>query len=257
MRLELRDPFAPDHDQKRMPKALQRKLLLPFAQIKNLNRASCQEGTTFVGELKPYPSIEQEMRKLQAEPHQTAEHCLREATRLKFEGNAELAKENYQGALDLYHDAWKAMHVVIKGRKRYIHADAFFARSLREEPYIGKNGQTERLLLRVQLVANTCAVYLKQKEWELCRHWGMRSIDMLREAMGIDDRMDLAPEEEAVPAFPAATQIGKIYYRTAVACRELNDDAQARRLLRVARIYLPNDDSVKKEVAATALQIGG
>ena len=258
MTLELRDPFAPDHEEKRMPKALQRRLLLSFAKIKGLNRASAEEGTRIVGDLKPYSSVEKEMRKLQDEPHQSPEHCLREATRFKFEGNAELAKENYQGALDRYNDAWKAMHVVIKGRKRHIHADPFFARTLREEPYIGKNGQTERLLLRVHLVANTCAVYLKQKNWDLCHHWGMRSVEMLREAMGIDQRGgELSPEEEAVPAFPAAAQIGKIYYRTAVACKELGDESQARKLLRVARIYLPNDDSVKKEVAATALQLGG
>ncbi|KAI5362316.1 Putative tetratricopeptide-like helical domain superfamily [Septoria linicola] len=257
LKLELRDPYTPDGEEKTMPKALQRKLLLPFAMVKSLNRASNSEGTIITGSPKPYSSVEQELRKLQAEPHKSPEHCLREATRLKFEGNAELAKGDCQAALRLYNDAWRAMHIVIKGKKRRIHGDAWFARELYEEPFRGKNGQTERLLLRVHLVANTCAVYLKLKEWELTRYWGMRSISMLREAMGTDDRQLLAPEEEAVTAFPAAAQMGKIYYRTAVANKELGDEGEARRLLRVARIYLPDDEAVKREVAATALQLGG
>ncbi|KAM3416350.1 hypothetical protein BST61_g7953 [Cercospora zeina] len=259
--LELRDPYAVEGEEekkkKNMSEALQRKLLLPFGVIKNLNAVSKGYGTVFEGDLKPSAKIEKEMRALQAEPYRSPEHCLREATRLKFEGNAELAKRNFQGALKLYDEAWKAIHIVVMGRQRHIHADAFFARELREEPYMGKNGQTERLMLRIQLVANTCEVYLRMKEWDLCQFWGMRTITILRDAMELENAGLLAPEDEAVPAFPAAAQMGKIYYRTAIAYKELGEEHEARRLLRVARVYLPDDEAVKREVAATALSLGG
>ncbi|GIZ44835.1 hypothetical protein CKM354_000802100 [Cercospora kikuchii] len=255
--LELRDPYRLEGEEKKMSEALQRKLLLPFGVIKNLNAVSREDGTVFTGKLRPSPNVEKQLRRLQAQPYHSPEHCLREATRLKFEGNAELAKRNFQGALKLYNAAWKAMHIVVKGKQRHIHADAFFARELREEPYTGKNGQTERLMLRIQLVANTCEVYLRMKEWWLCHFWGMRTINMLRDAIHTENAELLAPEDEAVREFPGAAQMGKIYYRTAVASKELGNEYEARRLLRVARAYLPDDEAVKREIAATALSLGG
>lgn len=254
--LQLRDPYAQSWEEKRMPRALQRKLLLPFGEVKNLNTSGGQSGTIISGDPKPLSSIEKELRELQAEPHKSPEHCLREATRLKFEGNDELTKGNYRAALKLYNDSWKAMHIVIKGHQRHLHADKFFSRELREEPFKGKNGQAERLMLRVHLVANTCLVYLKLGEYKQVHFWGMRSIVMLREAMGADPRHDIAPQDEAVLGFPAAAQMGKIYYRTAVACRELDDKSEARKLLRVAQIYLPHDENIEKEIAAVALKLG-
>lgn len=232
-----------------MTKALQKKLLLPFGEVKDLHE------TVVNGALKPLSSVEQEMRRLQAIPQKSPEHCLREATKYKFEGNAALKAGDYPAALELYGEAWLAMHIVIKGRERHIHGDGFFRKELREEPYVGKNGDRERLLLRVQLVANTCAVYLKMGEWEECYHWGMRSVMMVRQGFGVDGREDVSPEDEAIRGFDGAHSMGKIYFRTAVACKEKGDESEARKLLRVARVYLPNDPLVQKEIAATALRI--
>lgn len=50
--------------------------------------------------------------------------------------------------------------------------------------------------------------------------------------------------------------VGKIYYRTAVAFKELGDKTWARKLLRVAHVYLPRDENVKRELAACALRLG-
>lgn len=248
--LRLRDPFTPDYEERRISRALQRKLILPFGVVKNL------QYVIVCGDPKPYPSIESELRSLQAVPHTSAEDCLRNAVRLKAEGNIELTAGRHEAALEKYKQSWLAMHVVVKGRKRHIHADRFFARELLGDPFDGKNGQSERLILRVQLVANTCLAYLKLGDYEECTFWGMRSINMLREAMGADERHDIPPEDEAVLGFPAADQMGKIYYRTALAKKEQGERADARKLLRVATIYLPRDENVKKEMAAVALRLG-
>ena len=248
--LQLRDPYTPAWEEKRMPKWLQHKLLLPFGMVKDLRELVVE------GDPKPFASVEKQLRELQAVPHESAEYCLREATRKKVEGNAELNAGKYQAALKLYAEAWEAMHVVVKGRQRHIHADAFFGRELAEEPFKGKNGQAERLVLRVHLVANTTLTYLKLQDWEEAQFWGMRSIKMLREAMGADERHEIPAEDEAVLGFPAADQMGKIYYRTALAVKELGDKTQARKLLRVASVYLPQDQSVRRELQACALTLG-
>ena len=248
--LSLRDPYTPAGEERRAPRWLQRKLLLPFGMVKDLREVVVE------GEPMPVAAVEAELRALQAVPHESAEYCLREAGRKKLEGNNELNAGHFDAALKLYSEAWEAMHVVVKGRQRHIHADAFFGRELTEDPFKGKNGQAERLILRVHLVANTCQVYLKLEDWDEACFWGMRSIRMLREAMGADDRHEIPAEDEAVLGFPAADQMGKIYYRTALAFKELGDKTQARKLLRVASVYLPRDESVKRELAACALKIG-
>ncbi|KAF2718038.1 hypothetical protein K431DRAFT_322687 [Polychaeton citri CBS 116435] len=246
--LKLRDPFNPADEEKRVPLGLQERLILPFGRVRNLR------GTLLLGDLRPITSVEKELRRQQAQPQNTPEECLNEAVRLKGVGNDAMRDEKYTEALQRYNEAWRAIHVVISGRQRHIHADAFFGRVLQDAPYTGKNGQSERLILRVHLVANTCLAYLKLENWLECRFWGERSINMLREAMGADDRREIAPEEEAILAFPAADQMGKIYYRAAVACKHMGDLAEARRLLKVARLYLPNDPNIGREQAAVALR---
>ncbi|KAH9894507.1 hypothetical protein F4778DRAFT_277906 [Xylariomycetidae sp. FL2044] len=251
LKLELRDPYTPEWDEKRMPKWLQRRLLLPFGMVKGLRHIEV------TGDPKPMPSVESEMRAEQKIPHKSPEQCLADTTHWKEEGNKQLQAGDYTAALDTYRKAWEAMHIVVKGQQRHIHAEAYFARTLEAAPFEGKNGQAERLSLRVQLVANTCLAYTKLEDWENVRFWGMRTIGAIRQAVGmIDDDNDVPPEQEAVTGFPAAIQMGKIYYRTALAYKNLDDKAKARKLLRVASIYLPGDASIQKEIAACALRLG-
>lgn len=224
LRLQLRDPHAPAWEEKYVAKALQRQLLLPFGEVKNLRRLAV------VGDPAPLSSIEAELRALQAVPPASAETCLSDAARLKAEGNALLNAGDFRGALDVYGRAWEAMHIVVRGRQRHIHAEAYFARRLEDggeqgdgngngdgsSLWRGRNGAMERLVLRVQLVANTCLVYLKLKMWDEVCFWGTRSIGMMRQARlagpmmngnGVADiDMDIVPEEEAVLGFPAAIQ---------------------------------------------------
>ncbi|KAI1080224.1 hypothetical protein F5B20DRAFT_541305 [Whalleya microplaca] len=263
--LRLRDPCAPAGAEKHIAEKRQRDLLLPFGMLKGLRQA------LITGDVPASPPIETQMRAAMAIPYDTPEHCLSETTRLKALGNEALTAGDYRGALRIYEQAWAAMHIVVRGRQRHMHGEGFFARDLTLPPWEGKNGQAERLSLRVQLVANTCLAYLRLEDWDELRFWGMRTINMMRQALGVGvagpgvgvemgaeagDGYDIPPENEAVLSFPAAVQMGKIYYRTAVAFRELGDKGTARKLLRVASIYLPRDESVRKEVAACALRIG-
>lgn len=247
--LRLQDPITPDFDEKRILKSVQKRLFEPFAKVKDL------ADVVITGDPKPYPSVERDLRAAMAEPHASPEVCLSEATRLKDLGNVELQEKRYRNAVDLYQQAWLAMHVVIYARARHIHADAYFSCELKE-PFAGQHGQTVRLVLRVRLVANTILAYLKMEKWEEARFWGMRSINMLKEAMGADAHADLRAEDEAVLGFPAANEMGKVYYRTALACKELDGTSEARKLLRVAAVYLPRDEHVKKEIHDCALRIG-
>ncbi|KAK4986844.1 hypothetical protein LTR50_005055 [Elasticomyces elasticus] len=251
--LTLRDPYAPDDvEDHPLPLALQRRLLLPFSQIKGLKAFTLQgPASRFLD--KP---LEEELRAGMAVPYMSAEDCLSRATKLKDEGNAALQAGRYEHALELYREGFRAMHIVILGRHRYIRGDRHFDRLMAPgSEYGDQHGQSVRLILRVRLVANTVLAYSKLKDYEEAAFWGMRSVNMLREAMGVVEGQELRPEDEAVPNFPAASEMGKIYYWTALACKKLYNKTEARRLLRVAQIYLPNDESVKKEIAACALKL--
>lgn len=237
--LKLNDPFTPEWEEKRMTKALQKQLLLPWSKVKNLAEFR------IMGDPKPYDSVEKELKAAQAEPHNSPEYCLSEGTRFKQEGNTELQAGRYREALELYTKAWEAIHITIRGRIRQVHADAFFGLTLTQPPYEHKHGQQERLILRVQLVANTCLAFLKLNEFDECRFWGMRTINTIREAMGADEHMDLAPEQEAVTGFPAANEMGKIYWRTGLAWKAMDEKTEARRLLRVAKVYLRSEKDQK------------
>lgn len=85
----------------------------------------------------------------------------------------------------------------------------------------------------------------------------MRTIDMIRQAIGLPEDYEASrPEDEAVMNFVGADDMGKIYFRTAMAWKALDDRAEARKLLKVAHIYLPRDRRVQEELAACAFRIG-
>ncbi|KAI2626219.1 hypothetical protein GGS21DRAFT_278777 [Xylaria nigripes] len=243
LQLFLRDPYAPDWDEKRVRREIQRKLFLPFGNIKGLKLFSV------TGDPIPNQTIVSEMRALQAIEPASPEECLSESIRLKNEANELLQKGENHAALQMYKRAWEAIHIVIKGQERHIHAEGYFARILVDAPFTGKNGQIERMSLRLQLVANTCLAYLKLRDWDQLHFWGMRTIRLMRQASGANDH-PVAPEDEALLGFPNATQIGKIYFRTAMACKALEDRNEATRLLRVALVYLPRDETVRTELAS-------
>ena len=237
--LQLHNPNALAFEHKPVPKALQEKLLIPFGRVKGLF------GVDIQGE--HYNSIEKRMRDEMAVPYDTPEQCLEEGNRLKDAGNVQLQKQNYHEAIRLYEQSFLAIHVVISHRRRSIWGDAFFHQELRSGPFRGQYGQIVRLVLRVRLVANIIQTYIKMADYVEAHFWGMRSINLMRESVEGD---------EPILDFPAASEMGKIYYRTGMACKALGDVTEARELLRVASLYLPNDIIVKKELATVALRLG-
>jgi len=85
----------------------------------------------------------------------------------------------------------------------------------------------------------------------------MRTINMIRQSIGIPENEEASrPEYEAVQNFIAASSMGKIYYRTALAWKAIDEKGEARKLLKVASVYLPRDENVAREIAACALRLG-
>lgn len=249
--LNLRDPFTPQDEEKHVPKARQRRLLLPFGQVKGLQRVVVS------GDPEPYESVIKEMRAEMAVPLDSPEKCLVESTRLKDEGNVHLKAERPLEALESYRKAWLAMHIIVKGKIRHVHGDQYFERGLEEAPFEGQHGGTVRVVLRIRLVANTILAYLKLKDYDMAIHTGMRTIKIMRSSIGLaEDEAASDATQEALTRFAASAEMGKIYYRTALAWKELDDKSEARKLLRVAVVYLPNDQIVRRELAACALRLG-
>lgn len=94
--------------------------------------------------------------------------------------------------------------------------------------------------------------YIKMENWDEVRFWGMRSIQLLRESMGMDPHYEYV---ERMLGFAAANEMGKIDHRSGLACRYMEKTEQARKLFRVAARYLPHDPLVARDLASVALRI--
>lgn len=243
--LALQNPYAMSYEDGTLPKALQKKLMAPFGMVKGL------KAVTFDG--ISYESIRQDVLKTMKEPPVSPSQCLEDSSRLKDAGNLALKEKKYQRAISLYLKAFEAMHIICVGHRRSVWADAYFQGTLEGETFKGQQAEMVRLVLRIKLVANIVLAFIKLEDWEEARFWGMRTIHLMRQAMGFSENGE---DEEPILGFAAANQMGKIYYRTGLALKHLDDKPEARKLLRIAIQYLPNDEEIKRTVASVALQLG-
>ena len=239
--LKLQDPYPVPFESRPIPKALQKRLLEPFGIVKGLHEVRV-EGDH-------YPSVEKAMRDGMETPYKTAEECLEEAAKLKDEGNEALKNKKYKEAIALYERAFLAIHIVCEGRRRSVWADEYFHRELQSGPNKGQHGQMIRLVLRVRLVANIVHAYLQMHDYEEAKFWGKRSIDLMYDPLDVEN-------DGPIPDFVAAPEMGKIYYRTAMAYKALGDKDEARRLLKFAAKYLPTDKIVRLEHDALNPRLG-
>ena len=246
LRLHIQDPYD---QERKIPKKLQQSLLMPFGVIKNLDRI-CIKGPKLLSSIKDALIAAQNL------PDLSLEECLERATTLKECGNNALKMGRYCDALQNYVDSFGAMHILVNGRARTVHADTYFMRQLTSGIYKDQRGDYVRLVLRVRLVANTILAYLKLQEWDEAHFWGKRSIMLFRQARNDQAHSDNGDaeglwlgwkEDEQVGRVPAASEVGKIYYRTALASRELGKAGEAAKLIQIAALYLPDDKGVHRE----------
>ncbi|TLD15369.1 Tetratricopeptide-like helical [Venturia nashicola] len=243
--LHLQNPISDaeeeEGEERGLTKVLQRKLLEPFGMIKSLLCVSAS------GPQIDYDGVWKSVKTEMEVPYATPEACLEESSRLKDLGN-EVLKKDPAKAIEIYLQAFKALHIICSGRRRSIWGDPWFATQLTSGPFKDHHGQVVRLILRVKLVANVIKAYLDLGEWEEAHFWGMRTILLMREA--------IREEDEPMDGFPAKDQMGKIFFRTGVAAKMLEDESEARKLLRIAKLYLPHDENVTRMLASVALRLG-
>ena len=246
LKLTIQDPHVPD---RKIPKALQTRLLMPFGLIKELD-------TFTVHGSKLLPSVDEALQKERAIPDPTPEECLEKGFALKDAGNALLKLGLYRQALKKYVDSFGAIHIHVSGRVRTVHCDGFYIRDLTSGTYKGQRGDYARGILRVQLVANIVYAFIKLEDFVEAHFWGKRSIILFRHSVTGEHSDEIGDDGQdwltriLEIRFPAQDAMGKIFYRTALASRALGKLADVKTLMRAAAVYLPHDEIVQREVMA-------
>jgi hypothetical protein len=211
----LRDPDMDDvdeGDEKDIPLALQRKLLLPFGQVKGLYSMEV-EGFN--------KTVERELRAAMAIPPPSLQQSVESATKLLHEGDAHLARglEGVDEALESYRQAFYAIHILIKERTRRVLADTFFHTTITSGVYAGQTGMTVRVILRLKLVARTISAHLTQQNWGEAAFWGMRSVRIMSEAMATEF-------EDFLADLVGGDDVGLVYVRTGIALYKMKADIE-------------------------------
>lgn len=248
LQLTIQDPHVPD---RKIPKALQTRLLLPFGMIKDLDAFEVHGS-------KLLPSVDEALKKERAIPDPTPEQCLEKGVSLKDAGNALLKIGLYHQALEKYIDAFGAIHIYVSGRVRHVHCEGFYIRPLVSGIYKGQRGDYARMILRTQLVANIVLTFLKLEDFAEAYFWGKRSIILFRQSVTGEDSDEIGDDEQdwswlsriQVIRFAAQDAMGKICYRTALASRALGKVSEVKVLMKAAAVYLPGDEKVVEEVKA-------
>ncbi|KAJ6258242.1 hypothetical protein Dda_7161 [Drechslerella dactyloides] len=263
--LALRDPYTssspfPAADgtaTPSLPRGLQSRLLDPFGQIKGLQKLVIAQPDASNHLIAPAPDVYEKLVETMNIPLDPPHVCLTRATALKEAGNAALAANRFADAITHYNAAFHEIHILINGKDRRVHGDQFFERTITAPgAFQGQHAGTARTILRVRLVANTVLAYLKMKDYEMAIHTGMRTIGIIRGSIGLDEEDGANdPTMEAMLGFPAAGEMGKIYYRTGMAFKAMDETAEARKLLKVAAVYLPHDKIVERDLASVALRL--
>jgi hypothetical protein len=212
---KLRDPDMDDvdeGDEKDIPLALQRRLLLPFSQVKGL----------YSMEIEGYnKAVERELRQAMAVPPPTLPQSCEAATKRLHEGDAHLARgeEGAEDALQSYKAAFHAIHILIEGRTRRVLADTFFHAQITNGTYAGQTGMMVRVILRLRLVARFLAVFLTQQNWGEAAYWGMRSVRIMTDTMDTEF-------EHLLADLVGGDDVGLIYVRAGIALYKMKADIE-------------------------------
>jgi hypothetical protein len=201
------DPEDPASEEKEIPLALQKKLLLPFEAVKGLH------GTQIHGYA---PAVQTELARLQALPIPTLQEACETATELMIAGDTNLTSSppDPTSALELYRKAFHAIHILIHGRTRRVLGDGFFHDAITKGRYAGHTGMTVRVLLRLKLVSRTIAAYNALSQYGEAVFWGLRSINIISESLDTGF-------EDFLTEFLGKEDVGYIYLRTAIAFQKM------------------------------------
>lgn len=178
----------------------QRRLLLPFTQIKGLYS---KEVTNYAREVR----LELEIG--MSTPLPTLSQCCESAADLMTQGDA-LVSTDPKAALELYTAAFRAIHILIHGRTRRVLADAFFHHPITTGRFTHQTGLSVRIVLRLKLVSRTVLAHLKMRNPAEALFWGMRSINIMRESMDVEF-------EDFVHDFVGGEDVSWIYMRAGIA----------------------------------------
>ncbi|KAH7406476.1 hypothetical protein DE146DRAFT_392249 [Phaeosphaeria sp. MPI-PUGE-AT-0046c] len=194
------------------PLALQEKLLLLFGEIKGLHH---MEVTGYAPELK------KKLTSLMAIPAPSVGTCCEEGAALMATGDASLAANNPQEALDTYLRAFAAIHILIHGRTRRVLADAFFHDAITSGRFAGQSGTSVRVVLRLQLVSRCVLAQLQLGHDADAAFWGMRTIHIMRDSLDVEF-------EDFLSDFIGGQDVAMIYLRTGVALWRLEQFYRSR-----------------------------
>lgn len=238
LRLRLTLSGLDDDPERGLNKTTQRQLLQPWGEVRNLHSFSV-EG--------PHDDdVVEELREAMDEPYPSPADCLERCEAFKDAGNAAFKASKWETALEQYVKAFEAIHIVVDGTRRSIWAEGYFYGTLPTGKWRGEYGGNIYMDFRIKLLANVMAVYLKMEQYKMVKFWGERSINMFRQGR---------PGDEPHAAFPI--EMGKVYYRTALAAKALNEMTLAREMVKIAARWLPNDTQVQRDRAEWGnLQIG-
>ncbi|KAF1968045.1 hypothetical protein BU23DRAFT_481624 [Bimuria novae-zelandiae CBS 107.79] len=198
----LRDPYYPA-DPKPVPLSLQRKLLLPFGDVKGLYQTEFEGFADFAI---------QEVRTAMIVPYPTVQESCERATTLMEEGDLLLATNNPEAALASYINAFDAIHIKILGRSRRVLADGHFSEDIVAGRYAGQAAMTVRVILRISLVARVVHAYLLLSRPEEAAFWGVRSIKLMRHGTSPTSAM-----EDFFSEFIGSADMACLYAWTAAA----------------------------------------
>jgi tetratricopeptide (TPR) repeat protein len=221
--LKLRTPIG--LSDRAMPLVLQRNLLEPFGMVKGLQDVQVLGNHS--------DEIEKRLRISMETPYRPAEKCLEDATNLSDAGIV-ASKTDPARAIALYLEAFEKIHIICDGRRRSVWGDGWFNIRLVGGRFDGEIGHVVKLILRTRLVLNIIKAYLDLKEYEEALFWGERAIELIKKAASTND-------DEPVLSFPAAMELGKIYYYSGIAAKVLGNTLKARRYMLVATGY-PRDE---------------
>jgi hypothetical protein len=183
------------------PLPLQRRLLLPFTQIKGLYNMDLTNYS---------PTVATELRKGMSTPLPTLQQSVESAADFLEKGDVALASHDPKLALDLYTQSFRAIHILIAPRSRRILADIFFHATIPAGRFAHQTGSTVRVVLRLKLVSRFILTHLHLKEPREAAFWGLRSIRIMRESMDVE-------YEDFLSEFVGGEDVRMIYVRAGIA----------------------------------------